>query len=65
MTEAGAARERCPCSFMSDRVPVSLACSECESRNYRTSRKREQKGQITLSKFCPKCKKHTVHKETK
>ncbi len=50
---------------MSDRIEVSLACSECESRNYRTSRKREQEGQITLKKYCPKCNRHTVHKETK
>jgi large subunit ribosomal protein L33 len=50
---------------MADRIDVSLACSECESRNYRTTRKREQKGQIELKKYCPKCKRHTVHKETK
>lgn len=50
---------------MSARVEISLACTVCESRNYRTTRKREQVGQITLNKFCPKCNRHTVHKETK
>jgi large subunit ribosomal protein L33 len=48
-----------------ERTRVSLACSECESRNYRTTRKPEDKGQLSLKKFCPKCKRHTVHKETK
>jgi large subunit ribosomal protein L33 len=50
---------------MSERVDVALACGDCESRNYKTTRKKEQKGQIELKKFCPKCRKHTLHKETK
>ncbi len=50
---------------MGERVTVSLACTECETRNYRTSRKRETKGQLAFKKFCPRCKKHTVHRETK
>ena len=50
---------------MSDRIQVSLACVECDSRNYRTTRKPEQQGQIELKKHCPKCNRHTVHKETK
>ena len=50
---------------MGSRVQVSLVCSECESRNYRTTRKLEQKGRIEVKKYCPKCDRHTVHKETK
>jgi large subunit ribosomal protein L33 len=50
---------------MAERQPVSLACSECESRNYQTTRKPEQKGQLSLKKYCPKCNRHTLHKETK
>ncbi len=50
---------------MGERIAVVLACEECESRNYKTTRKKEQEGQIVLKKFCPKCKHHTVHKETK
>jgi len=50
---------------MPERIEVSLACTECETRNYRTSRKREQKGQLVLKKYCPKCNRHTLHKETK
>jgi large subunit ribosomal protein L33 len=50
---------------MGERERISLACTECETRNYRTTRKPDQKGQITLKKYCPTCKRHTVHKETK
>ncbi len=47
------------------RIRVSLACTECESRNYSTTRKPERLGQLTFKKFCPTCNRHTVHKETK
>lgn len=47
------------------RIEVSLACSECGTRNYRTTRKREQQGQIERKKHCPTCNRHTVHRETK
>lgn len=50
---------------MGARVNVTLVCTVCESRNYRTTRKPTQKGQIELKKFCPKCNAHTTHKETK
>ena len=50
---------------MSERVQVTLACSECDGRNYRTTRKPEHKGQIELKKHCPRCNKHTIHRETK
>jgi large subunit ribosomal protein L33 len=47
------------------RTRVSLACTECESRNYKTTRKPELEGQLSMKKFCPTCNRHTVHKETK
>ncbi|MBV9947533.1 MAG: 50S ribosomal protein L33 [Myxococcales bacterium] len=47
------------------RETVSLACTECETRNYRTTRKTGQRGQLVIKKFCPGCRRHTVHKETK
>jgi large subunit ribosomal protein L33 len=47
------------------RTPIALACTECESRNYKTTRKLDQPGQLSLKKYCPTCKKHTLHKETK
>ena len=50
---------------MGSRVSATLSCSECEARNYRITRKLDQKGQISLKKYCSTCKKHTVHKESK
>jgi large subunit ribosomal protein L33 len=50
---------------MSERIPIALACSECETRNYKTTRKASHLGQMEFKKYCPKCKRHTIHKETK
>ncbi len=50
---------------MGDRIDVSLACEVCGSRNYRTTRKPTQQGQLKLKKHCPKCNVHTMHTETK
>ena len=48
------------------RVRVSLACEECEARNYDTTRpKRDGVTPLALKKFCTHCNKHTLHKETK
>lgn len=50
---------------------VTLECTECKTRNYRTSKQMKSKGtnkpvaKIELSKFCRKCRKHTMHKERK
>ncbi len=50
---------------MGARIEVALVCVECESRNYKTTRKPERVGPIEKKKFCPTCKRHTMHKETK
>ncbi|MGQ9463605.1 MAG: 50S ribosomal protein L33 [Candidatus Fervidibacter sp.] len=50
------------------RVTVQLECTECRSRNYTTTRKRESGGtqkRLELRKFCKKCRKHTVHREAR
>ncbi len=45
---------------------VILTCTECLSRNYTTHRNKKTHTQrLELNKFCKKCGKHTVHKETK
>jgi large subunit ribosomal protein L33 len=45
---------------------VTLACSECKNRNYTTTRnKKTMTEKLELKKFCPSCRKHTPHKETK
>ena len=45
---------------------VVLACEDCKERNYTTTKnKKTNKERMELKKYCPTCKKHTVHKETK
>ncbi len=45
---------------------VTLACTECQERNYSTSKNSSANPErIEIKKFCPKCGKRTVHKETK
>ena len=45
---------------------VVMACEECKERNYTTTKnKKTIKERLELNKYCPKCKKHTTHKETK
>lgn len=48
------------------RINVTLACSECKRRNYNTMKnKKNSPDRLELTKYCPFCKKHTAHKETK
>ena len=45
---------------------ITLACSECKERNYTTTRnKKTMTEKLELRKFCPSCRTHTPHKETK
>ena len=48
------------------RVKVTLACGECKQRNQNTIKnKKNDPDRIEMNKYCPFCKKHTLHKETK
>lgn len=45
---------------------IILACEVCLSRNYTTSRSKSSKDKrLALMKYCPKCGRKTLHKETK
>ena len=45
---------------------VTLACIDCKSRNYTTTKnKRASNDKLEFKKFCPFCRKHTVHREIK
>ena len=45
---------------------VILTCSECLSLNYTTHKnKKTHTERIELRKYCRKCGRHTLHKETK
>ena len=49
-----------------NRVLVSLVCEDCKSQNYTVSKnKKNTTDRLELNKYCPKCKKSTLHKETK
>jgi large subunit ribosomal protein L33 len=52
-------------TYSAGRTRVSLACPDCGARNYKTTRKPDLIGQLSFKKFCPTCKRHTEHKETK
>ena len=48
------------------RVNILLACTECKRRNYATGKnKKNTTGRVELKKFCPWCRTHTVHRETR
>ena len=45
---------------------VSLACSTCKRKNYTTTKNKKTKSdKLNFKKFCPSCRLHTSHKETK
>jgi large subunit ribosomal protein L33 len=45
---------------------ISLQCEGCKHRNYTTSRnKKRTTEKLSMKKFCPACRAHTVHKESK
>ncbi len=48
------------------RPKITLACTECKERNYITKKnRRNDPDRLDLMKFCPRCKKHTTHRETR
>ena len=48
------------------RIVVTMACSECKSRNYTTQKnRRNDQTRLEFNKYCPRCRKHTAHKEQK
>jgi len=49
-----------------NRLIIHLACTACQERNYVTQKnKKNDTGRLELNKYCPTCRKHTGHKETK
>ena len=49
---------------MPQRVKIALVCEECGARNYQTT-KAPKTERLGIKKFCPACKRHTLHKESK
>ena len=49
-----------------DRIHVTLACGECRERSYHTTKnRRSDPERIQLRKYCPRCRKHQPHRETR
>jgi len=45
---------------------ITLQCSECKSRNYTTTKNRKKHSErLETKKFCPRCRKHSPHREVK
>jgi large subunit ribosomal protein L33 len=45
---------------------ITLACIECKERNYTTEKNRRNDQQrLELNKYCPRCRVHRQHRETK
>jgi len=48
------------------RPVITLQCSECKERNYTTEKnRRNDPNRLELYKYCPRDRKHTLHRETK
>ncbi|HNX11274.1 MAG TPA: 50S ribosomal protein L33 [bacterium] len=51
---------------MSQDNMIKLECTECKTVNYNSHKnKKLLKDRLEMNKYCPKCRKHTLHKETK
>jgi len=49
-----------------NRIVITLACTECKSRNYVTEKnKKKTTERLALNKYCPRCRAHREHRETK
>ena len=49
-----------------DRISLTLKCTECGEENYLTSKnKKKHPDRLEQKKYCPRCKKVTLHREKK
>jgi large subunit ribosomal protein L33 len=48
------------------RPKITLACTECKERNYITKKnRRNDPDRLEMKKYCPRERRHTVHRETR
>ena len=48
------------------RPVITLACVDCKERNYTTQKnRRNDPNRLEFKKFCPRCRCHRLHRETK
>jgi large subunit ribosomal protein L33 len=49
-----------------DRSVITLACTDCRSRNYATTKnRRNDTDRLELRKFCRRCRRHQPHREVR
>jgi large subunit ribosomal protein L33 len=49
-----------------DRTLITLACEQCRERTYHTEKnKRNDTERLELRKYCPRCRSHQPHRETR
>jgi large subunit ribosomal protein L33 len=49
-----------------NRPVIQLACTECKERSYTTEKnKKNDPNRIELRKYCPRDRRHTLHREAK
>jgi large subunit ribosomal protein L33 len=49
-----------------NRPVILLACTECKERTYATEKnKRNDPSRLELRKYCPRDRRHTLHREAK
>ena len=45
---------------------ITLECTECHERTYTSEKNRRNDPQrVELNKYCPRCRTHRLHRETK
>ena len=48
------------------RPTLQLACTVCKERTYTTRKnKKNDPNRLELKKYCPRCRRHTLHREAK
>ena len=49
-----------------ERVVIHLACTDCRSRNYTTTKnRRNDPDRLEFRKFCSRCRGHRLHREVR
>jgi large subunit ribosomal protein L33 len=49
-----------------NQTKLTMACVDCKQRNYQTSKnKKNVKDRLRLQKYCPTCRVHKEHAETR
>ena len=49
-----------------NRPVILLACTECKERSYATEKNKKNDPQrLELRRYCPRCRRHTLHREAK